>query len=236
MFSGKEIMYGSTPLLSQKESLPNFIDHGKDHIKYLKKKGEVTFDIRRLAHPRKRLIVHYNRLKPFLQASPHGEQETSEEEEEKGTPSEEQESRGEEINKEPQESMADLQDEQYIYVETRRPEPGPAVEEHVPPPPLIAPAPCQPHSHLLSRNYLNLENSCVVQLGTDILQIGMGTLLFILLIPIQTVRTQFHWMGSCVTMATAVRMSNTTSDSLTTELSRTVVLCALKNNSWLVYN
>ena len=66
----------------------------------------------------------------------HGEQESSEEEEvEKGTPSEEQESSGEEINKEPQESMADLQDEQYIYVETRRPEPGPAVEEHVPPPP-----------------------------------------------------------------------------------------------------
>ena len=31
------IMYGSTPLLSQKESLPNFIDHGKDRIKYLKK-------------------------------------------------------------------------------------------------------------------------------------------------------------------------------------------------------
>ena len=78
----------------------------------------MTYDIRRLAHPRKRLIVHYNRLKPFLQASPHGEQEPSEEEEEKGTPSEEQESRGEEINKEPQESMADLQDEQYIYVET----------------------------------------------------------------------------------------------------------------------
>eukprot|EP00731_Ephydatia_muelleri_P024449 Em0016g720a len=80
-------------------------------------------------------------------ASPPGEQEPSEEEEEKeekGTPSEEQESRGEEINKEPQESMADLQDEQYIYVETRRPEPGPAVEEHVPPPPLIAPAPRQP--------------------------------------------------------------------------------------------
>eukprot|EP00731_Ephydatia_muelleri_P019297 Em0012g122a len=76
-------------------------------------------------------------------ASPHGEQEPSEEEE-KGTPSEEQESRGEEINKKPQESMADLQDEQYIYVETRRPEPGPAVEEHVPPPPLIAPAPRQP--------------------------------------------------------------------------------------------
>eukprot|EP00731_Ephydatia_muelleri_P037156 Em0403g5a len=77
-----------------------------------------------------------------------GEQEPSEEEEEekeeKGTPSEEQESRGEEINKEPQESMADLQDEQYIYVETRRPEPGPAVEEHVPTPPLIAPAPRQP--------------------------------------------------------------------------------------------
>eukprot|EP00731_Ephydatia_muelleri_P025619 Em0017g702a len=81
-------------------------------------------------------------------ASPPGEQEPSEEEEEekeeKGTPSEEQESRGEEINKEPQESMADLQDEQYIYVETRRPEPGPAVEEHVPTPPLIAPAPRQP--------------------------------------------------------------------------------------------
>eukprot|EP00731_Ephydatia_muelleri_P025295 Em0017g378a len=77
-------------------------------------------------------------------ASPHGEQESSEEEEEKGTPSEEQESRGEEINKEPQESMADLQDEHYIYVETRRPEPGPAVEEHLPPPPLIAPAPRQP--------------------------------------------------------------------------------------------
>eukprot|EP00731_Ephydatia_muelleri_P002476 Em0001g2476a len=76
--------------------------------------------------------------------SPYGEQESSEEEEEKETPSEEQESRGEEINKEPQESMADLQDEQYIYVETRRPEPGPAVKEHVPPPPLIAPAPLQP--------------------------------------------------------------------------------------------
>ena len=39
-----------------------------------------------------------------------------------------------------------------------------------------------------------------------------------------------------VTMATAVCMSNTTSDSLTTELSRTVVPCALKNNRWLVYN
>ena len=36
-----------------------------------------------------------------------------------------------------------MQDEQYIqvYVETRRPEPGPAGEEHVPPPP---PAPLQP--------------------------------------------------------------------------------------------
>ncbi|KAL5517224.1 hypothetical protein EMCRGX_G002728 [Ephydatia muelleri] len=79
-----------------------------------------------------------------LGVSPYGEQESSEEEEEKETPSEEQESRGEEINKEPQESMADLQDEQYIYVETRRPEPGPAVKEHVPPPPLIAPAPLQP--------------------------------------------------------------------------------------------
>ena len=95
-------------------------------------------------------------------------------------------------------------------METRRPELGPAAEDYVPPPPLIAPAPCQP--------------------------IGTGTLLFIVFIPIQTVRTQFHWMGSCVTMATAERMSNTTSDSLTTELSRTVVPCALKNNSWLVYN
>ena len=56
--------------------------------------------------------------------------------------SEEQESRGEEINKEPQESMADLQDEQYIYVETRRP--ARALEEHVPPPPLIALQPPQP--------------------------------------------------------------------------------------------
>ena len=58
----------------------------------------MTYDIQRLAHPRNRLIVHYNWLKgPFLQASPHGEQE----------------SRGEEeINKEPQDSMADLQDEQ----------------------------------------------------------------------------------------------------------------------------
>ena len=46
--------------------------------------------------------------------------------------------------------MADLQDEQYIYVETRKP--GPAEEEHVPPPPLIAPHPYSPHSHLLSRN------------------------------------------------------------------------------------
>ena len=164
-------------------------------VSNITKKGEVTNDIRRLAHPRKRLIVHYNRLKPFLQASPHGEQ-VSSVEEEKGTPSEEQESRGEEINKEPQESMADLQDEQYIYVETRRPEPGPAVEEHVPPPPLIAPAPCQPPQPPAEPNYLNLENSCVVQLGKDILQIGMGTVLFILLIPIQTVRTQFHWMGS----------------------------------------
>eukprot|EP00731_Ephydatia_muelleri_P002957 Em0001g2957a len=109
-----------------------------------KKKGEVTYDIRRLAHPRKILIVHYNRLKPFLLASPHGEQESSEEEEEEeiATPSEEQKSRREEeINKEPQDSMADSQDEQYRYVEIRRPEPGPAVEEHVTPPPLIAPAP-----------------------------------------------------------------------------------------------
>ena len=68
---------------------------------------------------------------------------SEEEEEEKATPSEEQESsREEEINKESKDSMADLQDEQYIYVETRKP--GPAVEEHVPPPPLIAPAPLQP--------------------------------------------------------------------------------------------
>ena len=60
----------------------------------------------------KRLIVHYNRLKPFLQASPHGEQESREEEEEKGTPSEEQESRGEEITKSHRShAMADLQDE-----------------------------------------------------------------------------------------------------------------------------
>ena len=72
-------------------------------VSNITKKGKVTYDILRP-------IVHYNRLKPFFQASPHGEQESSEEEE-KGTPSEEQESRGEEINKEPQESMADLQDE-----------------------------------------------------------------------------------------------------------------------------
>ncbi|KAL5488979.1 hypothetical protein EMCRGX_G018014 [Ephydatia muelleri] len=53
---------------------------------------------------------------PNMEASSHGEQESSEEEEEKATPSEEQESRGEEeINKEPKDSMADLQDEQYIY-------------------------------------------------------------------------------------------------------------------------
>eukprot|EP00731_Ephydatia_muelleri_P028382 Em0020g26a len=229
-----------TPAVPKGKS-PKFHRPWQGPYQILRKKGEVTYDIRCLAHPRKRLVVHYNRLKPFLQASPHGEQESSEEEE-KGTPSEEQDSRGEEIEQESRgeeinkESMADLQDEQYIYVESRRPEPGPAVEEHVPPSPLIAPAPRQPHNHLLSRNYLNLENSCVVQLGTDILQTGMGTLLFILLIPIQTVRTLFHWMGSCVMMATAVSMSNTTSDSLTTELSRTVVPCALKNNSWLVYN
>ena len=143
-----------------------------------------------------------------MQASPHEEQESSEEEEEKATPSEEQESRGEEeINKELQDSMADLQDEQYIYEETRRPEPGPTVEGHVPPPPLIAPALLQPPQPPAEPE---LENSCVVQLGTDILQIGMGTMLFILFIPIQIVRTEFHWMGSCVTMATAVRMSNTT--------------------------
>ncbi|KAL5479133.1 hypothetical protein EMCRGX_G022617 [Ephydatia muelleri] len=136
-----------TPAVPKGKS-PKFHRPWQGPYQVLKKKGEVTYDIRRLAHPRKRLIVHYNRLKPFLQASPPGEQEPSEEEEEekeeKGTPSEEQESRGEEINKEPQESMADLQDEQYIYVETRRPEPGPAVEEHVPTPPLIAPAPRQP--------------------------------------------------------------------------------------------
>ncbi|KAL5491297.1 hypothetical protein EMCRGX_G016559 [Ephydatia muelleri] len=133
-----------TPAVPKGKS-PKFHRPWQGPYQVFKKKGEVTYDIRRLAHPRKRLIVHYNRLKPFLQASPHGEQEPSEEEEEeKGTPSEEQESRGEEINKEPQESMADLQDEQYIYMETRRPEPGPAVEEHVPPPPLIAPAPRQP--------------------------------------------------------------------------------------------
>ena len=183
-----------TPAVPKGKS-PKFHRPWQGPYQILRKKGEVTNDIRRLAHPRKRLIVHYNRLKPFLQASPHGEQ-VSSVEEEKGTPSEEQESRGEEINKEPQESMADLQDEQYIYVETRRPEPGPAVEEHVPPPPLIAPAPCQPPQPPAEPNYLNLENSCVVQLGKDILQIGMGTVLFILLIPIQTVRTQFHWMGS----------------------------------------
>ena len=32
------IMYGSTPLLFQEESLPNFIDHGKDHMKYCAKR------------------------------------------------------------------------------------------------------------------------------------------------------------------------------------------------------
>ena len=37
-----------------------------------------------------------------------------------------------------------MQDEQYLYVETRRPEQRPAVEEQVPPPLLIAPAPLQP--------------------------------------------------------------------------------------------
>ena len=100
-----------TPAVPKGKS-PKFHRPWQGPYQVLKKKGEVTYDIRRLAHPRKRLIVHYNRLKPFLQASPHGEQESSEEEEEKGTPSEEQESRGEEINKEPQESMADLQDEQ----------------------------------------------------------------------------------------------------------------------------
>ena len=122
-----------TPAVPKGKS-PKFHRPWQGPYQILQKKGKVTYDILRL-------IVHYNRLKPFFQASPHGEQESSEEEE-KGTPSEEQESRGEEINKEPQESMADLQDEQYM--ETRRPELGPAAEEHVPPPPLIAPAPCQP--------------------------------------------------------------------------------------------
>jgi hypothetical protein len=61
------------------------------------------------------------------------------------TPRDEQESdEEEEIKKEPQGSQADSQDEQYLYVETRRPEQRPAVEEHVPPPLLIAPAPPQP--------------------------------------------------------------------------------------------
>ena len=60
------------------------------------------------------------------------------------TPRDEQESdEEEEIKKEPQGSQADSQDEQYLYVETRRPEQRPAVEKHVPPPLLIAPAPPQ---------------------------------------------------------------------------------------------
>ncbi|KAL5497310.1 hypothetical protein EMCRGX_G013767 [Ephydatia muelleri] len=80
-FASRSLSKAERKYCATGESLPNFIDHGKDRIKYKKKK-----------------------------ASPHGEQESSEEEE-KGTPSEEQESRGEEINKEPQESMADLQDE-----------------------------------------------------------------------------------------------------------------------------
>ena len=80
-----------------------------------------------------------------MQATPRDEQESREEE--KATPSDEQESREEEeIDKEPHGSMvdSDSQDELYLYVESRRPEPGPAVEEHVPPPLLIAPARLQP--------------------------------------------------------------------------------------------
>ena len=132
-----------TPAVPRGKS-PKFHRPWQGPYEILRKKGEVTYDIRRLAHPRKRLIVHYNRLKPFLQATPHGEQE-SREEDEMATPRDEQESdEEEEIKKEPQGSQADSQDEQYLYVETRRPEQRPAVEEHVPPPLLIAPAPPQP--------------------------------------------------------------------------------------------
>ena len=126
--------------------------------------------------------------------------------------------------------MADLQDEQYIYEETRRPEPGPTVEGHVPPPPLIAPALLQPPQPPAEPE---LENSCVVQLGTDILQIGMGTMLFILFIPIQIVRTEFHWMHG--ELCNDGNSCTHEQHYLMTELSRTVVPCALKNNS-LLYN
>ena len=221
-----------TPAVPKGKS-PKFHRLWQGPYQILQKKGE---DIRRLAHPQKRLIVHYNRLKPFLQASPHGEQESSEEEE-KGTHQVKNRSQEERRLTKSHRSQWLIYRMSNTYTWKLGGQSQGQQWRNMFPHLHFKPLhPVSPHSHLLSRNYFNLENSCVVQLGTDILQIGMGTLLFILLIPIQTVRTQFHWMGSCVTMATAVRMSNTTSDSLTTELSRTVVPCALKNNSWLVYN
>ena len=36
-------MYGSIPLLFQEGSIPNFIDHGKDRMKYWKKGSHIQY-------------------------------------------------------------------------------------------------------------------------------------------------------------------------------------------------
>ena len=134
------------------------------------------------------------------------------------TPRDEQESREEEeIDKEPHGSMVDADsqlDELYLYVESRRPEPGPAVEEHASPPLLIAPAPLQPPQPPaeleLPEPGEQLRRSARKRHPPD----WYGR---IAIHSIQTVRTQFHWMGSCVTMTTAERTQNTTSESPTAE-------------------
>eukprot|EP00731_Ephydatia_muelleri_P026537 Em0018g637a len=157
MMFGTEVVLPEHLMFNLPVSTEQVLQEGVEYVDYLKKRFQLVhqyvrqnaqkgMQCQKTGYDQKENTRKVSQISSTMArtASPHGEQEPSEEEEEKGTPSEEQESRGEEINKEPQESMADLQDEQYIYVETRRPEPGPAVEEHAPPPPLIAPAPRQP--------------------------------------------------------------------------------------------
>ncbi|KAL5506599.1 hypothetical protein EMCRGX_G008281 [Ephydatia muelleri] len=161
MMFGREVVLPEHLMFNLPVSTEQVLQEGVEYVDYLKKRFQLVHQYvrqnaqkgmqrQKTGYDQKENTRKVSQISSTMArtASPPGEQEPSEEEEEekeeKGTPSEEQESRGEEINKEPQESMADLQDEQYIYVETRRPEPGPAVEEHVPTPPLIAPAPRQP--------------------------------------------------------------------------------------------
>ena len=56
---------GYTVRLFPKEKVQNFIALGKVHLKLVKKIGSVVYRIQQVQNPRKRVVVHANRLKRY---------------------------------------------------------------------------------------------------------------------------------------------------------------------------